>query len=316
MSDSVASILKTISPYIEEAIGAGGDSLNYFIDEAGKNLLEETMGRYVADFNQANKGALDTMYRQVKARGGDTSSDATQSLQYQFQTALGRAQAAQMGRKAEQARKDQIHGLVLDSGQKAQAAGAQMGSAVYTADSALEGEKYRSDQSLEGTKYSADASKDATLGAAAANSASRVAAAGMTAGATISAAQLRADTAADDREYQRWYDNQMFEDTDLDREATIDSNNDELAAQSLTFTPTGTGALYYDGSSDGWIFGENPGQPNPGVTLSDWEPDDDIAIQWQRPQQPGPQTSPVVPDAAPEQDQALSMPQIQSGRQN
>ena len=157
--DNISTILETISPYIQQMVEAGDKSLQYFQDESGKNYLAETMGKYVADFNQANKGAMDTTYRQVKARGGDTDLNSASMIQREFQTALGRAQAAQMGRRQEKGREDTIKGNLLEAGQKAQDLAGNIGSTAYVAEKGLEGDKVRAAATSSAAAASAAASR-------------------------------------------------------------------------------------------------------------------------------------------------------------
>lgn len=157
--DNISAILKTVSPYVQQMIEAGDESLQYFQDESGKNLLAETMGKYVADFNQANKGAMDSTYRQVKARGGDTDLNSASMIQREFQTALGRAQAAQTGRRQERGRQDTIRGNLLEAGQKSQELAGNIGSTTYVAEKGLEGDLARAAATTASAAASASASR-------------------------------------------------------------------------------------------------------------------------------------------------------------
>lgn len=276
MSDTIAAILQSIAPSLQGMIDAGDDSLQFFVDQTGKNLIEETMGKYVADFNQANKGAMDTSFRQTMARGGDVSIDATKALQYQFQTALGRAQSAQAGRRAEISRRDSLHNSIATAGQNAQGLAAQMGTAVYSANKALEGDKYVSNNSLEETKYSSDLG---LLGDQA------------RAAATTGAAQTSADASKYVSDNNLAMTN-IGAETDIygyDLEAKarqdalnaeVEYNDKQLTASSFGESNDSNMVRYYDGASGQWNFGVNNNALDVGENLETREAPETPGITW------------------------------------
>ena len=276
MSDAISSILQTITPYITEMIQAGDESLQYFVDQSGRNLLEENIGKYVADFNQANKGAMDTTYRQLMARGGDTSLSSSAILQREFQTALGRAQAAQSGRQAEQARRDSIHGALFSAGQNAQNTAAQVGSTVYTADKALEGDKYVSDNSKEATMYSADRGY-----------AGEVARAGATVSAAEKAAAASRANAETSAKTQLALGEMDMENSKANRETQweiaklgSDTTNKQIEAGSLYESPTSGMVGVYDTALGDWNFGINTSELSPGQNPKDFQQPTGNPIEW------------------------------------